>query len=89
MAWICSAAWPDFSPPYTPVSADTLLRMLRRPAAPTPSDVRVVGIDDFAWLKGQRYGTIICNLERRRTVDLPPDREGANRRGLARSASRH
>ena len=45
-----------------PVSADTLLRLLRRRAAPTPSTVRVVGIDDFAWLKGQRYGTIVCDL---------------------------
>ncbi len=59
-----------------PVSADTLLRLLRRRATPTPSDVRVVGIDDFAWLKGQRYGTIICDLERRCTIDLLPDREG-------------
>ena len=59
-----------------PVSADTLLRLLRRRATPTPSDVRVVGIDDFAWLKGQSYGTIICDLERRRTIDLLPDREG-------------
>ena len=59
-----------------PVSADTLLRLLRRRAPPTPSNVRVVGFDDFAWLKGQRYGTIICDLERRRTIDLLPDREG-------------
>ncbi len=59
-----------------PVSADTLLRLLRRRATPTPSDVRVVGIDDFAWLKGQRYGTVICDLERRCTIDLLPDREG-------------
>ena len=60
-----------------PVSADTLLRLLRQRAAPTPSTIRVVGIDDFAWLKGQRYGTIVCDLERRRTIDLLPDREGA------------
>ena len=60
-----------------PVGADTLLRLLRRRAPLTPPDVRVVGIDDFAWLKGQRYGTIICDLERRRTIDLLPDREGA------------
>ena len=59
-----------------PVSADTLLGLLRRRATPTPFDVRVVGIDDFAGVKGQRYGTIICNLERRRTIDLLPDREG-------------
>ena len=60
-----------------PVSADTLLRLLRRRAPPTPSDVRVVGIDDFAWLKGQRYGTVVCDLERHCTVDLLPDREGS------------
>ena len=59
-----------------PVSVDTLLRLLRRRATPTPSNVRVVGIDDFAWLKGQRYGSIVCDLERRCTIDLLPDREG-------------
>ncbi len=59
-----------------PVSADTLLRIVRQRAAPPPPSVRVVRIDDFAWLKGQRYGTIICDLERRSTIDLLPDREG-------------
>lgn len=33
-----------------------------------------VGIDDWAWRKGQRYGTIICDLERNRVLDLLPDR---------------
>ena len=33
------------------------------------SEPRVIGIDDWAWRKGQRYGTLICDLERRRVID--------------------
>jgi len=33
-----------------------------------------VGVDDWAWRKGQEYGTILINLEFRRVVDLLPDR---------------
>ncbi|OOG74757.1 hypothetical protein B0E45_04980 [Sinorhizobium sp. A49] len=35
---------------------------------------RIVGIDDWAWRKGQRYGTIVCDLERNRVLDLLPER---------------
>jgi transposase len=57
-----------------PVSGDTVLRLMENDpgeAAPTP---RILGIDDWAWCKGQRYGTILVDLERHAPVDLLPDR---------------
>jgi len=60
-----------------PVSKDTLLRAVRRRSSPHPVPPTVVGIDDWAWRRNRRYGTIICDLERRRTIALLPDREPA------------
>jgi transposase len=62
----------------TPVSNDTLLRVVRRRARSPTDPLAVIGIDDFAWRRNHRYGTIVCDLERRRTVALLTDREQAS-----------
>ncbi|CAH2605827.1 transposase (plasmid) [Rhodovastum atsumiense] len=57
-----------------PISGDTLLRLIRTAPLASHPPPRVIGIDDWAWRRGHRYGSIICDLERRRIVDLLPDR---------------
>ena len=68
-----------------PTSPDTLLRRIRQAALTIAQPVRVLGIDDWAFRRGQRYGTILCDLERRRAVDLLPERSAETLRDWLRA----
>jgi len=57
-----------------PISATTLLRSLHLVPTPPVGKVRVVGLDDWAWRKGHRYGTIIIDQERHVVIDLLAER---------------
>jgi transposase len=55
-------------------SADVILRHLHRRDVAPAATPRVLGVDDWAWAKRRVYGTILCDLERGRVIDLLPDR---------------
>lgn len=59
------------------ISPSSLLRLIRRlPIAdyPAPS---IIGVDEWSYRRGRRYGTILCDLERQRPIDLLPERSAA------------
>ena len=52
------------------VSPDTLLNRIRGTFRADAENVRVLGVDDFGFRKGNASGTILVDLERHKIVDL-------------------
>jgi transposase len=58
-----------------PISDASLLWSLFLVPLPKVGKVRIVGIDDWSWRRGKRFGTIIVNLETHKIIDVLADRE--------------
>ena len=55
-------------------SPATLLRLAQEAPTPPTAPPQVLGVDEWAWRRGQRYGTILVNLEDHQVLDLLPER---------------
>jgi transposase len=58
-----------------PLGHNALLRLVRQLPTVSLSSPRIVGIDDWAQCRRNRYGTVVIDLERHRLIALLADRE--------------
>lgn len=56
-------------------SPDTFLRLLRSTPEQEHPTPRILGVDDFSFLRARSFGAILIDLEKRVPVDVLPDRD--------------
>jgi len=59
-----------------PVSPSTALRIVRSIPLPVFGDIKTLGVDDWAYRRGQTYGTILIDMDAGKVVDILPGRDG-------------
>ena len=59
------------------ISGDTVIRTLLRNIREEPYIGESIGVDDWAYRKGQSYGTLICDTQTGKPIALLPGRDGS------------
>ena len=57
------------------ISASTILRLIIKCPIQPIAAPKIIGVDDWAFKKRMKYGTIIVDLEKNKVIELLPDRE--------------
>ena len=64
--------------PGIPGSFRTIVRLVHAAPFPLLQVPRVIGLDEWAWRRGRRFGTIVCDLERHHVIDLLAERSASS-----------
>ena len=65
---------------FVRISASTILRLIIKSPIQAIVAPKIIGVDDGAFKKRMKYGTIIVDLEKNKVIELLPDRKANGRR---------